>query len=333
MNPALPVAPYQRPGALSLVWLVRAVSGMLVALPVASALSAPLAEFPEGDRLLFAPGATYLIEVLRLSLTHVGAAARSSGWLFVAFGFLQLVPLAALLSALSLPRRLSVGELLAHGARHLPSFSVLGGVTVLVQSLLLVTLGLPTLLLGVGLRSSFEGAGADLTALGGVAALLLLVGLLGAIQDLARAAVVRHDLGVRAALTVGIRAFIAHPLPVTFAWLWRALAASLLFVSAGAVGLALGPGGPGVGRLVAQIAIHEIAILGAVYLRAEWLRYALTRVSCPSPQSPACTAERSVSQADPSPDPDASPADAAPPSPDDDAPPVRAEHLPSTPRE
>jgi hypothetical protein len=109
MTAALP-SPMQRPGALLFVWFGRAVAAFLVALPFAHAVSAPLVHFPEGDRLLYAPGATYLVEVVRLHAGQLATALRVSGWLLLALGFAQLVPVAALLTALYSTRRPDLNE-------------------------------------------------------------------------------------------------------------------------------------------------------------------------------------------------------------------------------
>jgi hypothetical protein len=320
MNSHAPAPPWQRPRALLLVWLCRFIAATLVALPIATAVSAPLAGFPAGDRLLFAPGATYLVEVLRLSHQPLVGAARTSGWLLIALGFAQLVPVGALLVALIRPKQLSVADLLVHGVRHLPEFSLLGGLTLLAQAIVLVALGFPTLVFRSGMRAPLGAPAADLSALAAIFAVLVLVGLLGAVQDLARAAIVTSETGIRPALTAALRTFTARPLTIAAEWLWRVLARAALIGGAAATTAALALDQPGTVRVATLVVVQQGAIFLAVYLRADWLRRALVHVSCPSRGSLACRAEDSVSPADPNPSPDASPDDAIAPSPGPDAP-------------
>jgi hypothetical protein len=283
-------------------------AALFVALPFAQAISAPLAAFPAGERLLFEPGGAHLIEVVRLHAIQIAASLRTSGWLLVGFGFVQLAPLGTLLGALSRTERPTVAELLADGVRHLPAFALLSGLTVLAQAVLLVGAGIPAVLLRSALQFRLGPVGADLTSASAVLAVLLAVGLTGVVQDLARAALVATRQGFVGALTTALRTFALGAVQIGSSWLWRWGVGVGLVVGAAALSSALGPDKAGAGRLLATVLCQQMAIAGVVYLRASWLRAALTYVSSPSPRSPACTAERSDEPGDPTPDPDASPA-------------------------
>jgi len=299
-------SPLQRPGALLFLWLGRTVAALLIALPVAGALSVPLDRFPQGDRLLFVPGATYLVEVLRVHALQVAAALHTSGWLLLVLGFAQLVPIGALMAALVSPERPRLVDLLLCGARHLPAFGLLGGVTVLAQAIVLVAAIPLAVMLRSALRFRLGPMGADLVTLSAMVVALLLAGLIGVIQDLGRSAVVMGNGDLVAALRRALWTFRARSLRVTFDWATRGAAAAAALGAGQTLAIALGPDRPGIGRFSAILASHQLAILTAVYLRASWLRAALEHVNCLSPQSLVDRAERSDAPDDPTLGPDAS---------------------------
>ncbi len=304
MSDRRPCPPRKRLGAVAFVWLGRSLAGALIALPVALTVSAPLAGFPAGDRLLFQPGATYLTEVLRLSVVELAAALRTSGWLLLVLGFAQLIPLGALLTALTRTEPLGPTNLLVHGVRHLATFSLMSGVTVLVQAVLFVVAGIPALGLSSALRPALGPAAADLTALATAAVILWVVAFVGAVQDLARAAVVWADCSATAAFAAAVHSVSRRPLRIAIDWTLRWLAGAALLAAAATLTITLGLEREGAAHLAAITLVQQGAVLAAVYLRADWLFCAVLHVSSPSPQSLACKVADSDERDDPSPSPE-----------------------------
>jgi len=119
------------------------------------------------------------------------------------------------------------------------------------------------------------------------------------------------NLGV--ALHCALATFRTRAPRITFDWLIRLAAGAAALGVGETLAVAFAPDRPGVGRSLAIVAAHQLAILTVVYLRASWLHAALEHVSFLSPQSLVDRAERSDALDDPTLDPDASPdAGAAP---------------------
>jgi hypothetical protein len=299
--------------AAGMLYAYRLVGAFVLAYPAARTLGAfgPMAS-PEADQALFEPGGYHLLEALRLAGHAVPASVESAAVLLSAVGILGLVPLALAQASLAAPGG-TPADWGARAAAVLPRLLVLGGGTMLARAGLVIG-GL----VAVGAASTLgEGARDERVpvALGAavLAPLLSLWLLLGIVQDLARASVVRLDATVGDGLSRALTTLRERPAAVLGAY------ALLTLAGGSAVGLAAWAAGaldvsrPGSARVWGAFAAHQSAVLALVVLRVAWLGRALALVSQPREEPPAGLARqwpdgtpgRSDEPADPTPDPGA----------------------------
>jgi len=272
----------RHPVPILALWAVRGLGALVVAAPVAAALSAGLEHQPRADTVLFAPGGAYLLEAIRLNQRALAVAVPHAVWASLVVGGLCLVPLAALLIALAPRGRGSEEAWLEHTAHHVPGLALLAGLTVLVQA----TVGTLTAIIALGARPSLarqlgqRGGDSSLIVLVGVA-LVLIVGI-GVVQDLARAAAVRHDCTVVDCIRTATAVALANPGRVTIAWLTPAVWSMALALAAVMVTRAVRLEAATDWQWGVLVATHQLAALGIVALRATWLARAVTLVESPS---------------------------------------------------
>lgn len=292
----------RHPGPLAALLGYRVGAALLLAGPLAAAIGAAMAGFPEGDRLLFANGGELAIEVVRLHGATLLAAAQSSLRLSLVLGWIGLWPLALLLESWR-GRRRDPARLLAASLRRWPSLALLAGATLLTQALCL-TAGLALSPVARTLASELGELGADLAGF----VPLTLAGLAAAgcalLAELARVLVVAERLGWLTALTRASARFGAEPFALLTPWaLSRALDLTLVALGALATS-ALAPGRPEAWRLGAVTLLHLGLVAASVCLRALWLAWALERLAPravrPWPRSPADRAGHSDGPGDPS---------------------------------
>jgi hypothetical protein len=267
-------------GAIVLLWAWQAALALVVAWPVASGVGAIYGEHPDGDRPLWEPGGFVLTHLL-LKYDALLDAASAVAVTAIALGAIaSLVPLAALVVSIAHATRAghppAPGAALARGARTFATFAaLLVGATALGGLALAAARGV-ALATSHLLAAHHEKPLSD--QLGVLAALPLAT--LGpfvlALQDLARVAAVRFRVGAVAAVGVALRVLRRAPVALLWSWAWRAIA-GLAPVAVGVV-VAGRIGGRGGWALAALFAVHQIALLGRVSLRASWLARALRAI-------------------------------------------------------
>lgn len=288
----------------------RAAAGLILGAPVAAVVAASgVGAFPAGDRLLFTPGGTWLLEVLRASFALLPALATSSLATGALLGAALVVPQAGLLTALAASAPEPLRAFLGRAGTRVPALLGLAGLGFLAQALVVaLTLGLA----GSARERLLENAiGADvaaltLFALGGVLMLAL-----GLVRDLGSAAIGCGENSARRAIQQGFRCFRGAPGAAFGRWLGpHILGLALVSAAALATG-ALDVSKPQGARLFGVVLLHQAVILGLCACRAAWLAGAITLLrrtpSLPRPQSPSDRPGRTAAPADPSSDPAASP--------------------------
>lgn len=289
---ALPVTPLEthairarrRPGGVAMYWALRLLAAWLLAAPIASVLGGTgVSRFPDGDARLFAPGGAYLMEALRRGVGPLTECLQNTAWFALILGYLSLLPLAGLLYALCHGGRLRPGDVAREALRSLAPFTLLAGLTLLVQAGVAVV-GL--ILLSVLHRSvqhasiyqSLDVRDAELYVIGAAALVLAVVLVIGVVQDLARAALIRHGQGVGHALGQALRTARRRPFGTLLAWFvpatWSIAAVALGALLVGHLHVERA----GIGRVLAVLAVHQLVALALVGLKAQWLAGALRLV-------------------------------------------------------
>lgn len=270
------IAMQRRPGAVLLVYAYRAVASWLVGAPLALAVGATgLASFPSGDRRLFEDGGLYLIEVIRVGQTQLAASLQNAGLAFFVAVLGAFIPFSALLVALSHEGRLRMGPWLGKAVTFFPTLVLVSGLTLFLQGVCLFASSLLATGVGDALAGTWDERRVTFARLGAYGVGLIAVALLGLANDLARAAVVRHDASALRALRVGFRTLIRRPGSVAVGWLtpavWSVVA---VFVGAVAVGY-FDVSKAGAHRWFVTLVVHQLVIATLVTLRATWLARAL----------------------------------------------------------
>jgi hypothetical protein len=100
-----------------------------------------------------------------------------------------------------------------------------------------------------------------------VVPLVVAASVVAVVQDLARSAVVRFDVGAWRGLALGIATFRRTPIVLWWSWAWRALAS---LVPAAAVSLVSGA--------VVLTALHQAVIVARIAIHLSWWSRALRAV-------------------------------------------------------
>jgi hypothetical protein len=278
--PASSIHARSRPRTLIGVWAWESALSLVGAMPAVALVRAAYARHSTGDAPLWEPGALPLLGLLSREANGVRAATTTAALVLVLAAVAGLVPLAALMISMSSATR--EGRAIG-GARTVEGalrvFRPLGVLLVVIGVGQGLVVG-AALLLGEGAQSwthTFlgEARSQQLAIALGATALLGAVAL-GVVHDLARAAVVRFELGAITALVFGARALRQAPIAVTWSWVWRFLA-SLAPLAAVAL-LADRIGGRGGVALVVLAVLHQSVVLSRVALRASWLAKAIRTV-------------------------------------------------------
>ena len=266
------IAAYRRPGVVALLYVYRAVAGLIIALPLSLAVSRVVGKTPRGDAELFDPGGMMLLETLRLiepSAMPLGFQAAVS---VVLVGFFGLVPLAMILESLSMEGRLRWGTLVQRAFRRLGTLSLLFGIAVAAEAgatALFVTIGDKTLDRVAWSDSRHRDIAHVILWTAGLSIFILV----GIIHDLSRVMVVRKHIGLYGGVACALRIFRRRALAVLFAYGWRgALALTAL---GAAIWAAPQIGQESKGELVLLTLMSQAAILVMVYLRVDWLAAAM----------------------------------------------------------
>ncbi|RYZ02915.1 MAG: hypothetical protein EOO73_29785 [Myxococcales bacterium] len=256
--------------------LGRLGAGLCLAAPLASLLAeSGVGQRAEGDRALFEGGGYLLLEVLRLQGPALAAALRGLlpvlglGLLLTALGN------AALLVALSTHGRLRSLGWLGPALARLPALCALGVGTALGQGLLLLIGAIVAGGAPEGLTNPRQGTALQLAAW---LAALLAAGALGGWADIAKAALVRHESPLLAALARAWQALRNRPIFGLFGWVPYALPFVLAAFGVAWLTGVVDVGRSGAWRLVVVFGLHQLVVVVAVACRAAWFARALRAV-------------------------------------------------------
>jgi hypothetical protein len=261
--------------ALTLLWISRTLGSLLVACPLLFAITGTgVVNGPENDAPLFQRGALLSLELVRIGAPELGAALKSCLVLCAFCATLGLVPLAAALDLLETQEVDSFARRFAHGVRVFPGFLALSAITLLAQSALVLACSLLAGALGAGLHGQDERLlSLAPSALFGVG--LLGCAWLGALLDVARGALIQHDLKSRAALLHALLILREDPLAVLFGSYPSSAGAVFSGLSAAWLLTRIDLSGPATRAIVLAFAVHQLAIIISIALRVRWLSTAL----------------------------------------------------------
>jgi hypothetical protein len=265
---ALVVSARRRPVAILAIYVVEALVAWVLASPWVEAIGAVMGQHPEGDRALWwERGHVVLVDVVMRHGALLAAIARGTLVALTAWYVIGLLPLGALLAALSDEERPSLRRAAARAGELFGRLALLQFLSAFAS---VATLGLVGIIPSLILRNQTSGmlprSAFAITMLPYVVALFVLL-FLWAFFDLARALVARHAVGAVRACVLALRAsraVLALAAIATPRWV-----ASLGMVGFGA---AVASGSSS----VAIIAVaHQAAAFARVALRASVLSRAL----------------------------------------------------------
>jgi len=273
----------RHPWALAGLWGWQSALAVTVSWPAASLVGATYGTHPRGDGPLWDAGGHALLDFVWHQARGLAPMRASTEIALGVAAMIGLVPMAAVMIAMAygVRDRRAVGLVrsLEGAARAMPS---------LLWLLLLMgvaeasTLGVGALIAAgthAGLSDAWGEARAERVAIAVGLVFVVLASGLGVVHDLARAAVVcARAKGLRA-IVLGARVFGRAPLPMWWAWAWRALSALAPVLAAAAVATRIG--GRGGGALVVLALLHQGVVLSRVALHASWLAHALRSVELP----------------------------------------------------
>jgi hypothetical protein len=271
--------------AVTFLWISRTLGSLLVACPLLFAIvSSGMVSGPEHDAPLFQRGALTLLELVRLGAPVLASAFRTSLVLCAVCAVLGLVPLAAALDLLESSEADSFARRLAYGVRVFPGFFALSGITLLAQAALV----LASSLLGSALNTGLHGQDERLLSLAPVALFglaFLACAWLGALQDVARCALVQHDLKSRAALLQALAIFREEPRAVLFGSYPSATGSAFAWLAAAWLMTKIDLASPVTRGIALAFVVHQLAIVFSISLRVRWLSAALTLSARPPRES------------------------------------------------
>jgi hypothetical protein len=252
---------------------VRLLLALCLALPLASLVAeSAVGQSSRGDRALFEGGGYLLLELLRVQGANLAAAARGLVPLLLLGLLVTAACNAALLVALNVQGRLRIVPWLSQAIATVPALVVLAVGTALAQ-LAIILIGL---LLADGIPGSMTRPVAMTAA---QVALWLLVGLaagaVGGIADVTKAALVRNDAGLAAALKHAVASARRWPLTAGWGWLPYGLLFVLAWFAAAQVVSAVDVSAAGSWRVAIVFIVHQVVSLAGVALRAAWYARAL----------------------------------------------------------
>jgi hypothetical protein len=254
----------------------RLAAAWLIALPFGSALDASgIGQFPEGDALLFARGALYLLEVFVKERALLSQVALTGLWPLFAFAVGGILPLWFMLRAVR--PALDNEPWLSRAGRELSSLLLLSGLSWLFKILIVsVALGV-TLMLRAWVDELLDERSADLLALLPIGIALLPLAGIAVLRDLARAAVVGRDAHAASASHTALGVFRAHGTALIGAFVFATIVAILALAASHALVVAIGVG-PEPWRAQAALVTHQLGLLSALVVQASWLRRAMNAV-------------------------------------------------------
>jgi hypothetical protein len=263
----------RRTAMIVLDFALRSAFGLLVALPLAATVAGTaIGQFPEGDRLLFAPGGVYLTEVTRLLLPALPPLLTSSLLTTLAFSLLLVLPHSALLVALSETTESPRAAFWGRALERVPTLLAVTALALLAElALLLVFAGLA----GMVGRAVAGERSADLAA-----AVVLVIGValaaaVGLARDLGRAAAVTRDLDGIEALRHGVRTLAGRASTAFLSWVGPSLLSIIIVAAAALFTGVLDASRPDAWRSGLILVLHQVTLFALAWCRALWLSSSL----------------------------------------------------------
>lgn len=263
----------RRPGLIATLIGLRLLLGFCLSFPLASLVaSSGVGLRAEGDRALFESGGYLLLELLRTQGDALAAAVRGLLPLFGAALLLGAAGNVLLLVALDVRERLTSFDWLARAWARLPAHLVVAAGAALTKALLLMLATIAVAAIPVSPTNPVA------TSLGQAACMLpflLLLGAVGGLEDVAKAALVRHDATLEQGLARAVRGAARRPLSTCFGFVPYGAVFVLAALLAAPATEWLDVSQPGVARLVAVFLVHQLVIAIGVVCRAAWFARAL----------------------------------------------------------
>ena len=265
------LVPLRRARSVTVYFVAHLAASVLFALPAFALVAGTgIGRFSEGDRLLFQPGGLLLAEVARTIATALWssiASARVSGALLFV---LLLVPHAALLVSLSQSEREPENVVWGRAIGHFSVLLLLSGFAFFAQAVVLFAAVTVATMVRDAMTSS-TARNADLAYLAVLGVGMLLALALGLVRDLGRAAAVRNSLKAKAALRVGLMAFVRTPGRTLLGWAApTAVGLALVLLGAALTGL-FDVSRPGAWRVWLVALAHQAIAYALCWCRAFWL--------------------------------------------------------------
>ncbi len=270
--------------AIVLLWAFGLVVAMLAAWPVYGVARAAYGNHPEGDQVLFRPGALELADLVIGREGTLTALAPAVAAFLVLGALLAHLPHGAVLAHMAFSRGERPLGIKAAYRRGREAFFPLLSVTLLslvVKGILITCGALAASGLASLLASKLDDRSRDLVELGALSPFLGLVVVVGVVADVGQATIARRQVGALRGLRLGLRAFRARKAYALGSWASRALGAVLLYTAAALIVTRLG-----VAAFGASLVAHQAAALGRAALRASWLARALRLVDMQEPPAP-----------------------------------------------
>lgn len=262
------------------MWGWQTALGLVVSWPAASVVARALGGDPRGDAALWEAGGHPLLALLEHHSDAVVAELTLAGIALLFAAVAGLLPMAALMVVMverSRGCKRAAAYAAARAVGAFPALAVLLIVALLAQGAAVGVGYLIAKLVELLASSSLSEARAETIEMLVVVPVALVVGALGIVHDLARAAAVRFRLGAVRATSRAAQALRRAPWSTVWGWTWRAGAAVSLVIGGSLVAGAFG-GRRGL-ALVVLVMAHQGTIAARVALRASWLAKALRTVA------------------------------------------------------
>lgn len=280
-------AAWRRPGLIVAYAVYLLVAGLAVAAPWAALIHGAVTGYPRGDAELFDRGGIMLVESIRLAARGAPVAMTSSGLAVLLTGALGLLPFAVLIAGLGREGRVRAPFLAARAVRPLGTLTLLWGTSFAAQAILAALVAL----LGAKIIGALHLAARGEAIAHVILALITLLALLpvGVARDLAAVSAVNDETRFYTSSARALRVLRRAFGRALGAYLSRSLLALAVLLAAFWIPAALrgSDAPPAVGI---PFAIHQLAIVIAVFLRASWLASAIRflddRAPLPRPEPP-----------------------------------------------
>jgi len=258
--------------ALVILWLARALLGLLIALPLFEVVAqSGIVALSQGERALFEAGGLYVLELLADQWSALNGALRAS----VLFGIFVRVSLTVLVALTFVTARspgLRLSRALPRAVELVPRFLAIGLVQLLAGALVLA----PCLLVAQSLANASPDWSSeplqDVLALAVIVLGLFVVGILNTVADVTRATLAERPVTLTAALRHTTRVAPGPRARLLSGYVLLCGLGALLVSSAARLVEACHLEREGVWRAAFVMFIHGGVLLGLVALEAAWIR-------------------------------------------------------------